>query len=78
MFTMQLHSFTAHIERDNETGYFIGSFPSVPAAFTQATSLDELQIRLKEVLELCIEEMNDEEKNSLPEFIGVQQVSLTI
>ena len=45
--------FTAHIEQDVETGYFIGMIPSVPGAHTQAKSLGELSIRLKEVLELC-------------------------
>jgi len=47
--------FTAHIEQDVETGYFIGMIPSVPDAHTQAKSLDELSIRLKEVLELCLD-----------------------
>ena len=46
--------FTAHIEQDIETGYFIGMIPAVPGAHTQAKSLDELSIRLKEVLELCL------------------------
>jgi predicted RNase H-like HicB family nuclease len=44
--------FTSHIEQDIETGYFIGMIPSVPGAHTQAKSLDELSVRLKEVLEL--------------------------
>jgi ABC-type multidrug transport system ATPase subunit len=46
--------FTAHIEQDVESGYFIGVIPSVPGAHTQAKSLDELSIRLKEVLQLCL------------------------
>ena len=48
--------FTAHIEQDIETGYFIGIIPAVPGAYTQAKSLDELSVRLKEVLELCLDE----------------------
>ena len=47
--------FTAHIEQDIETGYFVGMIPLVPGAHTQAKSLDKLSIRLKEVLELCLE-----------------------
>jgi predicted RNase H-like HicB family nuclease len=69
-------NFTAHIEKDNETGYYIGSVPSIIGAHTQAKSLDELQQRLTEVLELCLEEMEEDEKNNLPEFIGVQQISV--
>ena len=48
--------FTAHIEQDIESGYFVGMIPSVPGTHTQAKSLDELTIRMKEVLELCLEE----------------------
>ena len=48
--------FTAHIEQDVESGYFVGTVPSMPDAHTQAKSLDELAVRLKEVLELCLEQ----------------------
>ncbi len=34
-------TFTAHIERDPETGLYIGYIPSLPAAHTQAETLDE-------------------------------------
>ena len=48
--------FTAHIEQDIETGYFIGIIPAVPGTHTQAKSLDELSLRLNEVVELCLDE----------------------
>ena len=48
--------FTAHIEQDIETGYFIGIIPAVPGAHTQAKSLDELWVRLNEVVEICLDE----------------------
>ena len=48
--------FTAPIEQDVETGYFIGMIPSVPGTHTQAKSLDELSVRLNEVVELCLDE----------------------
>ena len=70
--------FTAHIEKDNESGYYIGVIPAVPGAHTQAKTLDELMARLKEVLELCFETMSDEDKKSLPQFIGTQQISIAI
>ena len=50
--------FTAHIEQDVETGYFIGMIPAVPGAHTQAKSLDELSVRLNEVVELCLDELS--------------------
>jgi len=70
--------FTAHIEKDDETGFFIGTIPSVPGAHTQAKTLDELQLRLQEVLELCLSSMSDEEKKELPHFIGIQQIAVAV
>lgn len=70
--------FTAHIEQDIETGYFIGMIPAVPGAHTQAKSLDELSVRLKEVLALCLEELPEEERNELPRFFGTQQIAIAV
>ena len=57
-------TFLAYIERDPETGLYIGSVPKIPGAHTQAETLDELQKNLKEVVELCLEEMDSEEKKT--------------
>ncbi|QQR88293.1 MAG: type II toxin-antitoxin system HicB family antitoxin [Flavobacteriales bacterium] len=70
--------FTAHIERDPETGLYIGMVPSIPGAHTQAKSLDDLQVNLKEVVELCLEEMSEDEIKALPEFIGLQSFSIAV
>lgn len=70
------YNFTAQIEKDKETGLYIGMVPNLPGAYTQATSLDELQDNLKEVIELCIEELSPDELNSFSEFIGFQQISV--
>lgn len=70
--------FTAHIDQDIETGYYIGFIPSVPGAHTQAKTLDELNVRLKEVLELCLQEMPEAGKNLIPKFFGTQQIAVAI
>lgn len=70
--------FTAHIEKDAESGYYIGIIPNVPGAHTQAKTLDELSVRLKEVLELCFETMTEEEKKDIPQFVGTQQISIAV
>lgn len=70
--------FTAHIEKDEETGFFIGTVPSVPGAHTQAKTLDELNLRLQEVLELCVAAMSEEEKKDIPHFIGIQQIAIAV
>ena len=70
--------FNAQIERDKDTGLYIGFVPSLPGAHTQAASLDQLNVNLKEVIELCIEELSEEEMDNLPEFIGMQNVTVDI
>jgi predicted RNase H-like HicB family nuclease len=67
-----------YIERDLETGLYMAVVPGIPGAHTQAETLDELQGNLKEVVELCVEEMSPEDKKLLPEFIGVQQVEVAV
>ena len=73
-----MYKITAYIERDPETGYYVAIVPGIPGAHTQAETLDELQKNLKEVLELCLEEMNDTEKELLPNFVGVQQIEVGV
>ena len=67
----------AYIERDPETGLYVAIVPGIPGAHTQAETLDELQINLKEVIELCLEEITPEDKKQLPEFVGLQQIEVT-
>jgi predicted RNase H-like HicB family nuclease len=67
-----------YIERDPETGLYVAVVPGIPGAHTQAETLDELQKNLKEVVELCLEEMSPEDKKQLPEFVGVQQVEVAV
>ncbi len=42
------------IERDSG-GNFVASVPALPGCHTQANSLDELQARIREAIELCLE-----------------------
>jgi predicted RNase H-like HicB family nuclease len=75
---MTVYQFTAHIERDTETGQYIGIVPAVPGAHTFADTLDELHKNLKEVVELCLENMTKEEIRVIPEFVGTQQISVAV
>jgi len=63
--------FNVIIEKD-EDGYFVASVPSLKGCHTQAKSLDDLMIRIKEAIELCL----DVEKPELNEFIGVHKVAV--
>jgi predicted RNase H-like HicB family nuclease len=68
----------AYIERDVESGSYVAVVPGIPGAHTQAETLDELQVKLKEVIELCLEEMDPEERKNLPEFVGIQQIEVAV
>ena len=68
------NEFSVVIERD-EDGYYVASVPALPGCHTQAKSLDELMIRVKEAIELCLEVA--EEPPSDLEFIGVQRISIS-
>ena len=68
--------FAAYIEKDPETGLYVGIVPGIPGAHSQGETLDELQRNLKEVLELCLGEMDSESMNEIPEFVGIQEIEV--
>ena len=68
-----LRNFTAVVERDTETGLFVGYVPGFPGAHTQAATLDELRANLVEVIQMLLE---DGEPALEAEFIGVQSVQV--
>ena len=66
-----MRSYTAVIERDPETGLYVGFIPGWPGAHSQGESLDELQRNLQEVVAMLLE---DGEPQLEAEFVGVQMV----
>jgi predicted RNase H-like HicB family nuclease len=72
-----MKTFTAYVEWDSDTNLYVGIVPGIPGAHTQADSLDELRNNLKEVLELCLEELGKEVED-LPRFVGIQQVEVSL
>jgi predicted RNase H-like HicB family nuclease len=75
---MRDYKFTAEITRDNEVNQYIGIIPVLPGAHTQAPTLDELYQNLQDVVQLCLQEMTEEEIKDLPDFVGFQQISVAI
>jgi predicted RNase H-like HicB family nuclease len=71
-----MYRITGYIEKDPETGLYVAVVPGIPGAHTQAETLDELQKNLREVVELCLEEMDPEAKKHIPEFVGIHQVEV--
>jgi predicted RNase H-like HicB family nuclease len=65
--------FTVLIEKD-EAGYYVASVPTLRGCHTQAKNLDTLMKRVREVIELCLED-GDGEIDSL-ELVGIQQITV--
>ena len=67
--------YTAIVEKCQDTGLYVGYVPNITGAHTQGRTLDELQINLKEVLEMILEDKTVKEES---EFIGIQQIGVEI
>lgn len=65
--------FTAIIERDADTGLYVGWVPGFPGAHSQGESLDELRSNLQEVIGMLLEE-GEPRLDSV--FIGTQTVDV--
>ncbi|MDX2226171.1 MAG: type II toxin-antitoxin system HicB family antitoxin [Verrucomicrobiae bacterium] len=69
----ELREFNVIIEQDSE-GYFVATVPELRGCHTQAKSLDALMKRIREVIELCLEDESDHKGS--PHFIGVQRIKV--
>lgn len=65
--------FTAVIERDADTGLYVGWVPGFPGAHSQGQTLDELRANLQEVVEMLLEEGTPRFDSV---FIGTQTVDV--
>ncbi len=66
-----MRTFNVVIERDPETGYFVGYVPGWPGAHSQGESLDELRQNLEEVVNMLLE---DGEPRIESEFVGLHTI----
>jgi len=67
---MKKYNFTILIEKD-EDRIFVASVPALKGCHTQANSIEELLPRIKEAIELCLED--EDEEFTQNQFVGVQQ-----
>jgi predicted RNase H-like HicB family nuclease len=63
-----------HSRNRGEVGYYVASVPTLRGCHTQAKTLDTLMKRVREVIELCLED--GEEIDDALELVGIQQISL--
>jgi len=68
-----MRTFTAVIERCPDTGLFVGYVPGFPGAHSQGETLDKLNLNLKEVIGMLLE---DGEPQLESEFVGTQAVQV--
>ena len=64
--------FTVVIERDEE-GWYIAHVPELRGCHTQARNLDTLMKRIREVIELCLE---DGKPAGALELVGIQRITV--
>ena len=70
---MTSHTYTAVIERDPDTGLFVGWVPGFPGAHSQAETLETLRTNLEEVIAMLLE---DGEPVLETEFVGTQTLRI--
>lgn len=66
-----MRTYTAVVERDADTGLYVGYVPGWPAAHSQGATEDELRENLREVIAVLLE---DGEPVLQAEFVGTQTV----
>jgi predicted RNase H-like HicB family nuclease len=68
-----MKTYTAVVERDAQTGLFVGYVPGFPGAHSQAPSMTELRANLKEVIGMLLE---DGEPALPSEFVGTESIAI--
>jgi predicted RNase H-like HicB family nuclease len=67
-------TYTAIIEQDTATGFYVAYVPDLPGAHTQAETFEELQKNLQEVISLVLEE--NPQQTSESHFVGTQLITV--
>ena len=68
-----MRTFNVVVERDPDTGLYVGHVPGWRGAHSQGATLDELRQNLREVVEMLLE---DGEPKIEAEFVGVQIIQV--
>lgn len=68
-----MRTFTVVVERDADTGLFVGYVPGWPGAHSQGATVEELRENLQEVIAMLLE---DGEPALQSEFVGTETVQV--
>jgi predicted RNase H-like HicB family nuclease len=66
-----MRTFNVVVERDPDTGLYVGHVPGWPGAHSHGASLDELEQNLREVIAMLLE---DGDPKLESEFVGLQTI----
>ena len=64
------------IIKQSEDGWYVAVVPDIPGCYTQGRTIDQAVERVKEAIEVCLE--NEREEFVPMKFIGFQQVEVAI
>ena len=68
------------IEQD-EDGVYVASCPALEGCYTQGDTYEEAMRNIKDVIQMCLEELKEEKKKvdlKHPEVIGLKWIEVTI
>jgi len=68
-----MRTFTAIIERESDSDYMVAYVPGFPGAHAQGRTMDEINSRLTEVIEMLLE---DGDPVLDTEFVGIHNVKV--
>jgi predicted RNase H-like HicB family nuclease len=68
-----MRTFNVIVERDPDTGFYVGYVPGWPGAHGQGVTLDELDSNLREVISMLLE---DGDPKFESEFVGLQTIQV--
>ena len=68
-----MRTFDFVVERDPDTGAYVGCVPGWPGAHTQGADLNEVERNFREVIEMLLE---DGEPALESEFVGVRRIQV--
>ena len=63
-----MNTVKAVIERDHDTGYYVGYVPAFPGAHSQGETIEELRHNLREVLTMLMEDADRPDEGRSIEF----------
>jgi len=66
--------FTVIVERDTESGWYVGEVAELPGCYTQASDLPSLEVNIREAIDAYLQETGKITQAS--EFVGTLRIGV--